>query len=450
MPRSLAVLLLLAAVFPTVAAQPISFGSAGDPMEQPRTLVGAPTLVAAAHAGPAHLNEAWRAAGAVTLEGQTGAWSFALGGGLHLSTSGLYDPETDETYDIARLLRYVRHDPNPSLPVYARIGPTTNVSLGRGHLVRSFRTTTSIDERTVGAEFAFRNTYATFGAFTGDVRMNGVIGMFAEVAPVRGSASPLMSSLRLGAGIVHSLADTLGGSPSPTALQFEVSADLLQYGEFSITPFASYAEFLHYGRSVGGGVDMGSENLIGAALVNLRLGLFFSGDGFVPGYFNPFYAVSNGADRIVSADSFFDADTLSSDLAGTPLGDITGGVDLLAEIELLAFRSFEISYHFRRRYGDQRLSDFSFRLASRPRFLDGLRIEFGIERQGLGSFFTLFTGLKDQNALIFNVDYPLAGSAHLSIRSRYGYRRLPDADDGTGRYLVQRRFEPLVGVRYRF
>ncbi|MCH7975387.1 MAG: hypothetical protein IIC18_02385 [Bacteroidetes bacterium] len=450
MPRIIALFLLFAAVFPTAAAQPLGFGSADDPMEQPRTLVGAPRLVAAAYAGPTHLNEAWRTAGAFVLEGQSGPCSFALDGILLLSTSGFYDPDTDETYDIARLLRYVRHDPSPSLPVYARIGPTTNVSLGRGHLVRSFRTTTSIDERTVGAEFAFRNTYASFGAFTGDVRMNNVIGAFAEVAPVRGSASPLMSSLRLGAGIVHSLADTLGGSPSPTALQFEVSADLLQYGEFSITPFASYAEFLHYGRSVGGGVDMGSENLIGAALVNLRLGLFFSGDGFVPGYFNPFYSVSNDASRIVTADSFFDADTLNSALAGTPLGDVTGGVDLLAEVELLAFRSFEISYHFRRHYGDQRLSDFSLRVASRPRFLDGLRIEFGMERQGLGSFFTLFTGLKDQNALVFNVDFPLAGSAHLSIRSRYGYRRLPDADDGTGRYIVQRRFEPLIGVRYRF
>ena len=86
MPRSLAVLLLLAAVFPTVTAQPISFGSAGDPMEQPRTLVGAPTLVAAAYAGPAHLNEAWRTAGAIALAGQSGPRSVALRGILDLST----------------------------------------------------------------------------------------------------------------------------------------------------------------------------------------------------------------------------------------------------------------------------------------------------------------------------------------------------------------------------
>lgn len=448
--RSLLLALLAFASLPTVAAQPIDFGSADDPMEQPRTLLGAPWLVGAAYAGPSHLNDTWRAAGAIALEGRAGPWSLGLGGSLHLGSDGMYDPETDETYDLARLLRYARHDPTPSLPVYARIGPTANVSLGRGHLVRGYRTTTSIDERRIGAEFAIGSGRARFGAFTGDVRMNNLAGAFVEVSPVSGSESPVISSLRLGGGIVHSFADLLDGLPRPTAIQFEASARAFQFGELSVVPFASYAEFLNYGRSLGGGVEAGSENLIGAGRTTLRLSLFFSGEGFVPGYFNPFYSVSGDAGRIVTADSFLDADTLTTELAGVPLSETTRGVDLLTEFNLLVFRSFEISYHFRRHYGDERLSDFSLRFASRPRFLDGLRVEFGMERQGLGGFFSLFTGLKDQNALVFDVDFPLAGSTHLSIRSRYGYRRLPDAEDGTARYIVQRRFEPLIGVRYVF
>ncbi len=431
-------------------AQPVDFGSADDPMEQPRTLLAAPRLTGAAYLGPSFLNDTWRLAGAASLVGRAGPWSLGLGGSLHLGTDGIYEPETDETYDIARLLRYVRHDATASLPVYARVGPTTNVTLGRGHLVRSYRTTTSIDERRIGAEVAVASSRFRFGAFTGDVQMNNLAGAFVEIAPLSGSRMPLVKSLRLGGGIVHSFADSLDGVAKPTAIQFEASARVFQFGELSVAPFASYAEFLKYGRSLGGGLDVGSENLIGAGRTNIRIALLFSGDGFVTGYFNPFYQVSNGGDRIVTADSYLDADTLTTELAGVPLSEATGGVDLLTEIELLVFRSFEIAYHFRRHYGDQRLSDFSLRIASRPRFLDGLRLEFGMERQGLGSFFSLFTGLKDQNALVFDVDYPLNGSAHLSIRSRYGYRRLPDAEDGTGRYIVQRRFEPLVGVRLVF
>lgn len=419
-------------------------------MEQPRTVLGAQRLVGAAYLGPSHLNETWRLMGAANLDGQAGPWSVSVGGSLHLGTDGFYEPETDETYDIARVLRYVRHEPTASLPVYARIGPAANVSLGRGHLVRGFRTTTSYNERTVGAEAAAQNRFGSFEAFTEDLRMNGLTGAFAEIAPASRSTSALVRSFRLGGGFVYSLADTLAGIPRPTAFQLEASADVFQFGVLSVTPYVSYAKFLDYGRSVGVGVDLGSENVIGAGRTNQRIALLFSNDGFVPGYFNPFYSISNDAARIVVADSYLDADTLTTELTSIPLGEVTGGVDLLTEIDVLIFNSFEISYHFRRHYGDQRLSDFSLRVASRPRFLDGLRVEFGMERQGLGSFFTLFTGLKDQNALVFNVDYPLAGSAHLSIRSRYGYRRLPDAADGSRRFIVQRRFEPLVGVRVVF
>ena len=41
----------------------------------------------------------------------------------------------------------------------------------------------------------------------------------------------------------------------------------------------------------------------------------------------------------------------------------------------------------------------------------------------------------------------LSDLARLFVRSRYGFRRVADAPDGTARYLVERRFEPLVGLR---
>jgi len=118
-----------------------------------------------------------------------------------------------------------------------------------------------------------------------------------------GSRSPVLSSLRIGGGIVYSFADTLEGLPKHTAAQLEAYADLLQFGEISIAPFVSYAEFFNYGRSLGVGVEAGSENLIGVGRTNARLGLFFSDDGFLPGYFNSFYSVSNGFNRIVDADA---------------------------------------------------------------------------------------------------------------------------------------------------
>ncbi len=435
--------LLLLAV--SASAQPLTFpagtwrfGSADDPLETQRASFGRSTGVVAAYAGPAFLGSAWRVMTAVEAEGRTGPLSVGLGGALHSGVGGFYDPEVDEAYDLARLLRYARLDPRPGLPVYARLGPTRRMTFGTGHLVRGYRTTTAWDERTVGLEAAVASPGVTFGAFTGDVRMSDVAGAYAEVEP--------FGPVRVGLGVVHDFSPP--SDAAPTGFQVDASAEALRLFEFVLAPYASYAEYLHYGRGVGFGADVGAPAFADLARLHLRLGAFVNGDGFTPGYVGPFYAVSNGEDRIVTADSFFGEGDLA--LAGTPLGEVEGGLDVVTEFELVFFRAFELFYHFRRHYGDQDLSDFTLRAAFRPRFVDGLRVELGLDRQGLGSFFSLFRDLRDQNTLVFDIDYPVGDLLHVSIRSRYGYRRLEDAEEGARRFLVQRRFEPLVGVRYRF
>ena len=403
----------------------------------------------AVYGGPAFVGDNWHGAAAVELEGGAGAWRFALGGTLHGDTNGFLEAETDETYDLGRLIHYIRHDATPTVPIYGRMGPIKRLSLGRGHLVKNFNTTVAWDERTLGAEIAYGNPFFSIGGFTSDLRMGRVVGGFAELQPAANSSVRGLNSLVLGAGIVHDRSTFL--ADAPTAFQLEAAVDIAEYFEFAVSPFVSYARFLNYGSGFGGGVDLGTDNLINAARTNLRLGLFVSQDGFAPGFFGPHYAVANDINRIVTADSFFDEEE-GLELLGTSLADVTSGVDFVTELEVIVFSSFEASAYFRRHWGDQMLSSGAFRIASRPRFLDGLRIELSMERTGLGSFFSAFGDLKDRNSLLFEIDYPLSGGAHLSLRSRYGYRKLEsEVNDPVGeRFLVQRRFEPLVGVRYRF
>jgi hypothetical protein len=322
------------------------------------------------------------------------------------------------------------------------------MTLGHGQLVRGYRSNTVWDERTVGAEIAVSSLGVTAGAFTGDVRLNGVVGGYADVQPVPGAASPVLRSFYLHLGGVHDHA--LPNDTAPTAFEVEAGLELFRLAEFALVPFASYAEYLNYGRSFGAGADIRSSPRIDVARARFRAGLFVSEDGFVPGYVGAFYQASNLQARIVTAESYFEGDG-SLEFAGFPLGEIEGGVDFLTEAEIAAFRAFTFAYHFRRHYGEQRLSDFSLRFAFRPVSLDGLRLAFELERQGLGSFFSLFsTDLRDQNTLVFDIDYPFSDFLHVSIRSRYGYRRLPDTAEGDERYLVQRRFEPMGGLRLRF
>ena len=53
---------------------------------------------------------------------------------------------------------------------------------------------------------------------------------------------------------------------------------------------------------------------------------------------------------------------------------------------------------------------------------------------------------------MLDVRLPVGDRGQVYVRSRYGYRRLTAddgfAEDGPERYLVERRFEPMVGVRF--
>jgi hypothetical protein len=125
-----------------------------------------------------------------------------------------------------------------------------------------------------------------------------------------------------------------------------------------------------------------------------------------------------------------------------------GANDLLVELHLVSDDSFEFWYSFRRHYGAQRLSELHFRAFLRA--AQRVRLEVGIDRGGLGSFFTVFSNMDDQSALVFGTDYQIAPPFYLFLRALYSYERVDDNEDTAQRYLVQRRFEPMVGIRLRF
>ncbi|HYE97010.1 MAG TPA: hypothetical protein VD962_12450 [Rubricoccaceae bacterium] len=432
------------ALAPAAAAQPFAFGSADDPLEPGARRPGRLTTTVAAYAGPAWIGGTWRLALAAEAEGYAGPLSAALGGALHPGPGGLYDAEADEAYDLARVVRYLRHEPRPGVPLYARLGPTQHLDLGVGHLVRDFGTTAAWDERDLGAEAMVRTGFGSIAAFTDDVRLDGVVGAQVEIEPLTRSTDTRLRSLRLAAGAVHDFA--LGGDSAVTAVSADVRVALFELGGLRLSPFASYARYLQHGQGVGLGADFGANELAGMARLRLRMALFVSGEGFIPGYFGPLYTVSHNDRRIVLSDTYYDDDP-STSLEGVSLDDVTRGVDLVTELRVLTFGALLLHTYFRRHYGGgERLSEFTLRLAAQPRATEGVRFAFVVQREALGGFFSIFGPLEDRNTLLFEIASPV-GPAHLHLRARYGYLRLPDDAEGHRRFLVERRFEPLVGLR---
>ena len=443
-------LLLLAAMSAPLAAQPLRFGSA-DALDELGSGRPARDVVEVSGAvGAAYLPAAWRGAVQGRLEASAGRVSLGLGQTVHPAAGGLYDPEADELYDVARALRYLRLNATPQSRVYARLGPPEHLTLGAGALARGYRTTTAWDARTVGLEAAAERGRFVVGGFADDVRLNGVVGGQVEVE-TGSSVGPLVNA-RVGIAGLHDLGlAQFTGDSSLTGVEAWASAEWVGDETFSVSPFVSTARYLGRGGTLGAGIEAGAYNLSNAFRANVQVALYASGAGFALGHVGPFYAVSNARERIVDADSFYDDDPALT-LVGTPLDSVQAGVDFVTSGRVLAFGRFEVAGHVRRHVGADRLSAFGVRLGARlPR---GGAVAFELERQGFRSLLSLLGDLGEENALRLDLRVPLAEPVVLVVQSRYGYRALTPSELGPEgiserRFLIERRFEPMVGLRIR-
>ena len=418
------------------AAQPLPFGSGDDLFETART--GADGVAVGVFGGAAYLPDTWRGAIRGEASAVRGPLSASVAATLHPSVGGFYGPEADEAVDVLRAVEYVRLDRAPGQPVYARLGPTQNVTLGAGALARRYRTTTAWDERTLGIEAAVTVGRVSVAGFADDVRLGGVVGGELEVRTALG-AGPL-GGLRLAVGAVHDLG--LRGDSALTGVEATLRGDLAggrfaADAPFGLTPFVTVAGYDGRGRTLGVGADLAAFRFSETLTAGARVAVFASSARFVPGHVGPFYAVSNADERIVTGAS-------GGALAGTSLDSLRAGVDVVVDLRFVVFGRVEVSQHVRRHVGADRASAYGLRLAAR---LPGrARAELALDRLGFRGVWGLFGG-AGETALVLDVAAPAGRGLQAFVRSRYGYRRLDAATFGEGRFLAERRFEPLVGLR---
>lgn len=443
--RLVLVVALSVALAAPAAAQrpPFAFGSADAP-DEPHA---PPNLRAAGRAdvrsGLAYVGTRWHAGLGAEVRGAVGPFAVALEGALRTDATGLRAPDVRDAYDLLRTIRYVRLNPTLPLPLYARIGPLERTTLGSGLLVRDLRTDAAWDERTVGAEAAFRTPLLEAEAFAADLRLNGPAGGRLALRPFGVSADPRLRSVLLAGSAVH---DPRGAGL--TAVAAELQWDALRFlDDFHVRPLLAAARIADRGDGALLGLAFGSDDLAGFGRLQATTAVTIAGRGFVPGYLNPFYAVDNPVARIVDSDAHF-RDPATAPTVGPSLGETPGGAAIVLGLRALLYGEFELASHLRRDMGG-RTGEFSLRLGVAPGDGEAVRLLFELHRQGLTGLRALFSDLTDEALLVFTLDYPLTGPLWLQVRSRYGYTRLEDGPDGTARFLVERRFEPMLGLRLR-
>lgn len=428
----------------TAQTTPISFGSSDDPREQLQRVWWKREQTLHLFGGFSLIGPQWHGAGLFSAELVTRSFTSRIGGTLRAGYFGEYAPDVDEPYDALRLLDFIRYEPPTQTPLHLRAGMIRRLRLGTGHMVNFFASDVAWDERTVGTEMHVVGQAATLSAFTDNVVLDGVTGGRLALHPFFRSPNHRWATATLALNYVTDFA------PRPDILErlegYNVDASFVAFRSSSIdfVPFASYAWYQDYGRGIGFGAELISHDFIDLLSFRLRMALFYNGTQFIPGYVGTFYTVNNRSARTLNVE----AGSISEQLVGVPLGQALGGNDLLTEFRLLISDRFEFWYSFRRHYGTQRLGE--YHLHTYLRVIDRMRLNVGIDRYGVGHFLTLFNDMDDQSSLVFGLDARLLAYLWLHIDARYSFERLSDTASGEERYLVQRRFEPLTGIRLRF
>lgn len=434
-------------LFETAAAQPVDFGSSDDPREQLQLVWWRYQNSLDFGTGLSLISDHWRGGLTATMNAVTPTLSARLNGTLRGGIYGRYEPDSDDLYDVVRLLEFARYTSPVRSNVYVRAGRIKRMRLGSGHLVNFFNSEVAWDRRTVGAEGIYDGRIVDVGGFSDNVLVNGVVGGRVAIRPLFWGDDARTQSFSVALNYVTDLETRTDTSSGLTAYNVEMSFNALTSGEIRLMPYTSFAWYPEYGSGIAFGANIEADNFIDLARFRLRLALYYNGRRFIPGYVGSFYHVNNPGARILNAERYLEG-AREVNYEGVDLMDASGGSDFETELRVLIFERFELWYNFRRHYGSHSLSEYHLRLYFHQP--NRLRVNVGMDRGGLLGIFSLFNDLGDQTALVFGTDYRVAGPFWAFVNARYSFERVGIDDEGREQYLVQRRFEPFTGIRFDF
>lgn len=429
----LAVVLMTA---PSAYGQDWLFGSLDDPAEQTQSVRWDGFVEFTGATGFSLIGPQWRGVGRLDVTSRGTDHAFHIESSVRSGIYGRYDPETDEWRDALRALDHVRYQPRGG-NTYLRLGPLNRTRFGSGHLVNFFSTEAAWDDRSAGAEVRIEGRRQRLEAFTSDITRRRTSGARLALSPFN-QGRPGISSLQVAGAVVQDdIAETDTGRPF-RAFEGEVRMTAYRNGSFDFVPFASMAWLPDYGQGILVGANLENANFIDVARLHFSLALHYNSSDFRHALFGAFYDVS-GPGRGIAAEG----ESLRADL---PLRDIQRGNSILFESRILFFERFELWYGFQRYHGEQRLSEYHLRLFFQAR---NVRIAVAQDRRGLKGFSSLFGSLGSENRMRFQFDLRLLRQVWVLMDAHYTYRVASSSDDQT-LYSIQRRFDPVLGLRARF
>jgi hypothetical protein len=431
---SFVVLILFTFTIPS-QGQDALFGSIDDPSEALSRVKSPPQSAFEGGAGFSLIGPQWYTAASAKFM-RRGEQSYVrLVGVIRTGLYGAYGPDSDETYDLARLIQVARYQ-SFKTGSYLRLGPLSRTRLGSGLLVNFLNTEAAWDDRTVGIEARVSTNTVTFEGFSEDAFSVGLIGARLSLTPFARMNSPF-STLMLSASVVSDQKMRLARNHPVDGQEVGIRIQAYAAGGFSFFPFINVARIPEFGQGIAFGADLENDNFIDFARLHFRLALHYNSSDFRSGYFGSFYTVNSHRAQVLTEKN--------SDPAGFELREIERGNSIESEIRLLVFNRIEFWYAFFRYHGVQPLSEYHLRLRFNT---NRFNVSIGQDRAGLVGFRSLFNSLGDENRLRFEFEYRIFGPLWAKILADYTYKNLGDSESDIPKFIVQRRFSPVLTLRY--
>ncbi|PIQ61543.1 MAG: hypothetical protein COV99_08760 [Bacteroidetes bacterium CG12_big_fil_rev_8_21_14_0_65_60_17] len=432
------------------ASQTHTFGSLDDPSEYNALAWWDTEAGVTAYGGFSLIGPQWRGATRLAAHVKRSQASLRIDAAARTGIFGTFEEDFDEWRDAIRIVDFARWTPRNSA-TYIRVGPLDRSRLGVGHLVNFFSTQNAWDTRSAGVEASFGERSVQAQVIVEDLTRSRLFAGRLAFRPFFAQSSRLSSLWLAGSALTDRSATGRAGDPL-VAWSVDARMTAFEAGSFSFEPFASVAQIQTMGRGVLVGADLINNNFIDIARLQLRLALHFNGAAFQPGYFGSLYTVrSRRANLIADPDATRDGIVLPGDdnefLAGVPIEFVFRDNSVWTELRIHFFQRFELWYQFLRHHGTQDLSEYHLRLFLR---LERLELSIGQDRAGLDGFFSLFGEAGDENALVFDFTYNIRGALWARTEARYTFVPSGTGPGGREQFVVQRRFEPLLGLRFDF
>jgi hypothetical protein len=210
----------------------------------------------------------------------------------------------DETYDYIRIIRYLRWG-HKGDDVYARLGVLDYARLGHGFIMYLYNNSPSYDGRRLGTEFDLSFGKYGFETVYSDFAREGVFGIRGSVRPLQYTSLasvPILGGLEIGATwagdmrrnsrdtsfAVGNGARQSSNEGTMNVIGADIGLPLLRIPTVSSTLYFDYAKILSFGDGEAIGLE---TNFSGLGIFDLftKFERRWTGDYFMPNYFNTFY-----------------------------------------------------------------------------------------------------------------------------------------------------------------